>query len=134
MPIVEEEKQNTPTFSTEVMKGLASWKKKRERMIFILCGAAGLRIGEALGIEINKHVSPDFLTISIKQKIHHGRVEQRHKTANGGRQVDLHWRLPLSSRSSSGTENLASYSARGKESPCHRRTSSVAICTRPWRN
>jgi integrase len=90
MPIVEEEKQNTPTFSSEVMTGLASWKKERERMIFILCGAAGLRIGEALGIEINKHVSHDFLTISIAQKIHHGRVEQRLKTANGGRQVDLH--------------------------------------------
>ena len=87
---VEEEKQNTPTFSSEVMTGLASWKKKREQMIFILCGAAGLRIGEALGIEINKHVSHDFLTISIAQKIHHGRVEQRLKTANGGRQVDLH--------------------------------------------
>jgi hypothetical protein len=38
-------------------------------MIFILCGAAGLRIGEALGIEINKHVPPDFLTISIKQEV-----------------------------------------------------------------
>jgi integrase len=90
MPIVEEEKQNTPTFSSEVMTGLASWKKNRERMIFILCGAAGLRIGEALGIEIGKHVSQDFLTISIKQKVRHGRVEQRLKTANGGRQVDLH--------------------------------------------
>ena len=90
MPVVEEERQNTPTFSSEVMTGLASWKKKRERMIFILCGAAGLRIGEALGIEIDKHISPDFLTISIRQKVHHGRVEQRLKTANGGRQVDLH--------------------------------------------
>ena len=27
MPIVEEEKQNTPTFSSEVMTGLAPWKK-----------------------------------------------------------------------------------------------------------
>jgi integrase len=90
MPIVEEEKQNTPTFSTEVMTGLALWKKKRERMIFILCGAAGLRIGEALGIEIDKHISPDFLTIFVKQKVHHGRVEQRLKTSNGFRQVDLH--------------------------------------------
>jgi hypothetical protein len=90
MPIVEEERQNTPTFSSEVMTGLASWKKKREQMIFVLCGAAGLRIGEALGIEINKHVSHDFLTTSIQQKIHHGRVEQRLKTAKGGRQVDQH--------------------------------------------
>jgi integrase len=90
MPVVQEERQNTPTFSSEVMTGLASWKSNRERMIFILCGAAGLRIGEALGIEIEKHISSDFLTISIKQKVHHGRVEQRLKTANGGRQVDLH--------------------------------------------
>jgi hypothetical protein len=29
-------------------------------MIFILCGAAGLRIGEVLGIEIDKHISPDL--------------------------------------------------------------------------
>ena len=34
------------------MTGLARWKKPRERMIFILCGARGLRIGEVLGIEI----------------------------------------------------------------------------------
>jgi len=90
LPVVEQGKQNTPCFSAEVMTGLAKWKKPRERMIFIFCGAAGLRIGEALGIEIDKHISPDFLTLYIKQKIHHGKVEQRLKTANGFRQVDLH--------------------------------------------
>ena len=100
-------------------------------MIFILCGAAGLRIGEALGIEIDKHISSDFLTISIKQKVHHGRVEQRLKTANGCRQVDLHPRLPLFSKSSLATESRASCSALGKGNPSLHRTSSVAICTRP---
>lgn len=90
LPVVEKDKQNTPSFSSEVMTGLARWKKKRERMIFILSAATGVRIGEALGIEINKHVSADFLTISLKQKVHHGRVEQRLKTTNGLRQVDLH--------------------------------------------
>jgi integrase len=90
LPVVEKEKQNTPSFSSEVMTGLARWKKKRERMIFVLGGAGGFRVGEELGIEIDKHISPDFLTISIKQKVHHGRVEQRLKTANGFRQVDLH--------------------------------------------
>lgn len=65
-------------------------RKLRERMIFILCGAAGLRIGEALRIEIDKHISPDFLTVYIEQKVHHGKIEQRLKTANGFRQVDLH--------------------------------------------
>ena len=90
LPVVEKEKQNTPSFSSEVMAGLARWKKKRERMSFVLCGAGGFRVGEVLGIEIDKHISPDFLTISVKQKVHHGRVEQRLKTANGIRQVDLH--------------------------------------------
>jgi hypothetical protein len=90
LPVVEKDKQNTPSFSAEAMTGLARWKKPRERMIFILCGAAGLRIGEVLGIEIDKHISPDFLTLDIKQKVRHGLVEQRLKTANGFRQVDLH--------------------------------------------
>ena len=73
---VEKDKQNTTSFSSDVMTGLARWKKERERMIFVLCGAGGFRVGEALGIEIDKHISPDFLTIFVQQKIHHGRVEQ----------------------------------------------------------
>ena len=90
LPVVEKDKQNTTSFSSDVMTGLARWKKERERMIFVLCGTGGFRVGEALGIEIDKHISPDFLTIFVQQKIHHGRVEQRLKTANGFRQVDLH--------------------------------------------
>ncbi len=49
-------------------------------MLFVLCGAAGLRIGEALGIEIDKHISSDFLTISVRQKVRHCKVEERLKT------------------------------------------------------
>jgi integrase len=90
LPVVEKEKQNTPSFSSEVMTGLARWKRGRERMVFILSGATGLRIGETLGIEIDKHISPDFQTLYIKQKVRHGKVEQRLKTKNGVRQVDLH--------------------------------------------
>jgi hypothetical protein len=135
MPVVEEERQNTPTFSSEVMTGLASWKKKRERMIFILCGAAGLRIGETLGIEIDKHISPDFLTISIRQKVHHGRVEQRLKTANGGRQVDLHPAIVCLSQRVCRRPKVGLFILdTEKESPCHQRTSSVATCIRRSRN
>jgi integrase len=90
MPVIEKAKQNTPCFSSEVMSGLASWKKERERIVFILCAAAGLRIGEALGLEIDKHISPDFLTISIEQKARHGKIEGRLKTPSALRKVDLH--------------------------------------------
>ena len=90
MPIVEKAKQNTPCFSPEIMSGLTALKKERERMVFILCGAAGLRIGEALGLEIDKHVSSDFLTISIEQKARQAKIEERLKTASALRRVDLH--------------------------------------------
>jgi len=90
LPVPQKDKQNTPSFSAEVMTGLARWKKPRERMIFILCGAAGLRIGEVLGIEIDKHISSDFLTLCIQQQVRRGKIEQRLKTANAVRQVDLH--------------------------------------------
>ncbi|HWR34938.1 MAG TPA: site-specific integrase [Clostridia bacterium] len=90
MTIVKKSNQNTPTFSSVVMTGLAAWKKLRERALFILCAATGLRIGEALGIEIDKHISPDFTTIYVRQKVRHGEVEQRLKTDNAYRDVDLH--------------------------------------------
>ena len=90
MPVVEKSKQNTPSFSAEVMSALAKWKYTKEQMLFILCGATGLRIGEALGLEIDKHISSNFLTISIKQKARHCKIENRLKTESAARQVDLH--------------------------------------------
>lgn len=57
--------------------GLATWRHKRERMLFILCGAGGMRIGEVLGVEIDKHLSPHFMTISLTQKVRHCKVEDR---------------------------------------------------------
>jgi integrase len=59
-------------------------------MLFILCGAAGLRIGEALGLEIGRHTSADFRTLTIAQKVRHCVVEDRLKNDNAARQVDLH--------------------------------------------
>lgn len=90
MPIVEQSEQNRPTFSTDVMSGLARWRKPRERTLFILCAAAGLRIGEALGLEIDKHFSPDFSTVTINQKVRHCKVEKRLKTPSAKRRVELH--------------------------------------------
>jgi hypothetical protein len=69
---------------------LATWKKPRERTLIILCGASGLRIGKALGLEIDKHVSSDFRIIGIKQKVRHRKVETTLTTASADREVDLH--------------------------------------------
>jgi integrase len=90
MPIVEQSEQNRPSFSPEIMTGLATYRHPREQMLFVLAGAAGLRIGEALGIEIDKHLSDDCSTITVEQKARHGRVERRVKSVNAKREVDLH--------------------------------------------
>lgn len=90
MPVVDKSEQNTPAFTAEVMAGLARWKNVTVRLIFILCGAAGLRIGEALGIDIAKHISLDFRTITIKQKARNCKIEDRVKTDASYRKVDLH--------------------------------------------
>ena len=89
-PIVESAEQNRPSFSPNIVSGLACWRYSKERMLFILAGATGMRIGEALGLEIDKHFSNDLLTITINQKVRHCKVEPRVKTASAKRQVDLH--------------------------------------------
>ena len=90
MPIVEQSEQNTPSVSGEIMTGLAKHPTPREQMIFVLAGAGGFRMGEALGVEIDKHLSADCSTISIEQKARRGRVEHRLKTISARREVDLH--------------------------------------------
>ena len=85
-----EAEQTVVSFSSETMTGLANWHRPRERMVFIIAAAGGLRIGEVLGIEIDKHLSADCATITISQKARHCKVENRLKTASAFRQVDLH--------------------------------------------
>jgi integrase len=90
IPLVEKSKQNRPSFSSAVMTGLAGYERPKERMLFILSGASGFRISEALGIEIDKHVSHDFLTITVNQQARHCKVEKRVKTPAAMREIDLH--------------------------------------------
>jgi hypothetical protein len=64
------------------------------RMLFILCAAAGLRFGEALGLDIS-NISPDRSTPTVKQKAWKGVIHDYLKggQANGRdkrRLIDLH--------------------------------------------
>lgn len=57
------------------------------QMLYILLAATGLRVGEALGLEI-KHLCDDCTTISIEQSLWEGDI-QAPKTANAVRVVDI---------------------------------------------
>jgi hypothetical protein len=58
-------------------------------MFCALLAGSGLRVGEASGLEIDKHVSEDFKTLYVRQKVRRGKLEHFLKTDAGCRDVDL---------------------------------------------
>lgn len=48
-----------------------------------------MRAGEALGLEIGKHISKDCRTLYIRQKAKRGEIQPYLKTQNGERDVDV---------------------------------------------
>jgi integrase len=89
MPIVQKSKQNTPHFTSEVVTGIVKLTKGYKQMFLALLGGTGLRAGEAMGIEIDKHISADFKTLYIRQKVRRAKLEDFLKTDAGRREVDL---------------------------------------------
>jgi integrase len=59
----------------------------QEQVLYALLAGTGLRVGEALGLEV-RHVSADCRTITIEQSCWAGKL-QSPKTKNAYRQVDL---------------------------------------------
>jgi len=88
LPEVKDQWQ--PVHSSETRKAIAAGSAGREQLRYVLLGATGLRFGEAFGLEIDKHISDDFSTLHIRQKVGSGHVQPFLKTGNGVRDVDLH--------------------------------------------
>jgi len=59
-------------------------------MVYMLAAALGMRIGEALGLEIDKHFADDFSTVLVRQKVRKCKTEDYLKTDNAYRDIDLH--------------------------------------------
>jgi integrase len=89
MPVVDKRKQKTPCPTSEVMTGIIATTKGYKQMYLALAGGGGFRAGEAIGIEIDKHISTDFRTIKVRQKVRRGNLEHFLKTDAGRRDVDL---------------------------------------------
>jgi integrase len=89
LPVVDRSKQNTPHFTGEVVAGILASSKGYKQMYCALLGGTGLRAGEAIGLEIDKHISEDFRTLYIRQKVRRARLEDFLKTDAGRRDVDL---------------------------------------------
>jgi integrase len=85
IPIIGD--QHQPVFDAETVKGILEKADGQERMLYALLAGTGLRIGEALGLEV-RHLSEDRHTIRIEQSAWEGNI-QTPKTRNAYRQVDL---------------------------------------------
>jgi integrase len=85
LPMIE--KQLQPTFSAETMSAIVEKAAGQEQVLYALLAGTGLRVGEALGLEL-RHVSADRRTITIEQSCWSGKL-QSPKTKNAYRQVDL---------------------------------------------
>ena len=123
MPVVDKSKQNTPHFTNEVITGILASSKGYKRMFCALLGGTGLRAGEALGIEVDKHISDDFRTLYIRQKVRRGKLEHFLKTESGRRDVDSVLLLQRCSRSMSESVLPASCSTTRTGILSHRRIS-----------
>jgi integrase len=69
--------------------GILKSSKGYKQMFSALLGETGLRAGEAIGLEIDKHISEDFRTLYIRQKVRRTKLELFLKTDAGRRDVDL---------------------------------------------
>ena len=85
LPMVS--KQHQPTFATETMTAIVQKADGQEMALYALLAGTGMRIGEALGLEI-KHLSTDCRAITVEQSCWEGDI-QTPKTRNAYRQLDI---------------------------------------------
>lgn len=86
----EDKNPKQPALTGDAVTAIvAAPKDNVYRMLYILCASAGLRFGEALGIDITS-VSSDCVTIRICQKAWRGQIHDYLKSDNGKREIDLH--------------------------------------------
>jgi integrase len=78
--------QRTPTFTAEEIARIVSAARGQYRVLYSLLSGSGLRIGEALALEI-RDISDT--TITVRQGVWNG-IVQSPKTSSGVREVDLH--------------------------------------------
>lgn len=81
--------QRRPVFTSEQVFKIVETAEGKYKMLFALLAGTGLRAGEALGLEIGKHISDDCSLIRIRQNLWRIQI-QSPKTENAIRDIDVH--------------------------------------------
>ena len=129
----EDRNPKQPILASSVVTAIVSApKEKYYRMYDALCASAGLRFGEALGIDIT-NISPDCTTIKICQKAWRGQIHDYLKSENGKREVDLHPTVAAMLKGFVGERNCGLLFSTRTGRQLSSRTSCGAPCIRSFR-
>ena len=92
LPRVNPRKQRRPTLTAKEATTLLSKAEGQYLMIYFFCIVTGMRVSEALAVEIDKHIESDCSIIYVRQQREKdvGRVKEHLKTESGCRDVDIH--------------------------------------------
>src|ERR1700730_13219206 len=74
LPIVEYSEQKRPSLKATAVSGLINGSTGQEQALYVLLAATGMRISEALGLEV-RHITNDGRTIKVEQQIGKDRPE-----------------------------------------------------------
>ena len=86
-PVVKHQRQ--PSTDREGMEAILKEANEQYRVLYaLLAGCGPMRAGEALGLEIDKHISEDCRTLYIRQKAKRG-ILQPYTTTRSGTEVNL---------------------------------------------
>jgi integrase len=88
LPVVNPKKQNRPTRTAKEIEMIIAASWNRYQVLYSLLAGSGLRIGEALALKIDQHISDKCSTIHVRQSLWHG-TEQEPKTQAAVRDVDV---------------------------------------------
>ncbi len=90
VPIVNRREQRRPKLKKEQIRDIiASCETEWERMLYILCPATGMRIAEALAVDINEHINTECSVIQIRRQVKGNKLVHYLKTEAAHRDVDL---------------------------------------------
>jgi integrase len=131
-PIVRD--QHQPTATAEGIQEIFKAASGQLRVLYaLLSGTGPLRVGEALGLELNA-ISSDFRTLTIRQKAKRGIIQPFLKTEAGEREVDLCEELATMLRDFVGTRTEGLLFCTKSASNFYSQTRSKTVFTLSCRN
>ena len=92
LPRVNPKKQRRPTLNAKEMTTLLSKAEGQYLVFYFFCLVTGMRVSEAVAVEIGKHIESDCSIIYVRQQREKSKdhVKLHLKTESGCRDVDIH--------------------------------------------